>query len=358
MNERAAVKTRTANTPSSAASGLLRRECAACGNRTIANSECSECGKKKGMLQRKSLGSERTDGTDEVPLIVQEVLRSSGQPLDTATRAFMEPRFGHDFSRVRLHTDVKAAESAKAVDALAYTVGSDVVFGSGQYNPTTSSGRQLLAHELTHVLQNSSGALKASTTSLAIGEPGSSYEQEADTVAANVVSGKEISAFHPQGNYAVAGLQRQASSSPELSDGRPGCAVGSGITNSNCSAYVRNAWWLPSAYVNNATCACMETPNAPTANCVRKFLQNRLAATPGWLKALAVPQKENPVFVQTFLTPRIYQDHVDAYASCCCSAGPAPYPAWTGVTTVPLPCALVGESIRQFGSCHGTPGAW
>ena len=88
-----------------------------------------------------------------VPSIVHEVVRSPGQPLDDATRSFMEPHFGHDFSRVRVHTDSKATESARAVNALAYTVGHDVVFGCGQYAPRLPAGEQLLAHELTHVVQ-------------------------------------------------------------------------------------------------------------------------------------------------------------------------------------------------------------
>jgi hypothetical protein len=94
-----------------------------------------------------------------MPPIVNEVLHSPGQPLDAGTRAFMEPRFGHDFSKVRIHTDTQAADSAHAVNALAYTVGNDVVFGSGQYQPATSNGRRLLGHELTHVVQqNKAGA--------------------------------------------------------------------------------------------------------------------------------------------------------------------------------------------------------
>jgi hypothetical protein len=69
----------------------------------------------------------------------------------------MEPRFGHDFSRVRVHTDARVAESARAVNALAYTVGRDVVFGPGHYRPSSLGGRKLLAHELTHVLQQGAG---------------------------------------------------------------------------------------------------------------------------------------------------------------------------------------------------------
>ncbi len=84
---------------------------------------------------------------------VQHVLASPGRPLDASTREFFAARFGHDFSNVRVHDDAAAAASARGVQALAYTVGHDVVFGAGQYSPGTSGGRHLLAHELTHVIQ-------------------------------------------------------------------------------------------------------------------------------------------------------------------------------------------------------------
>jgi hypothetical protein len=88
-----------------------------------------------------------------VPRIVRDVVSLAGQPLDSATRAFMEPRFGWNFSDVRIHADARASESARAVSALAYTVGRHVVFGHGQYAPQTAEGKRLLAHELTHVTQ-------------------------------------------------------------------------------------------------------------------------------------------------------------------------------------------------------------
>jgi len=87
------------------------------------------------------------------PGIVNEVLSSSGRPLDVATRDLMGSRFGYDFSRVRIHTDARAAESARSVSALAYTVGTHVVFGPGQYQPATAAGLRLLAHELAHTIQ-------------------------------------------------------------------------------------------------------------------------------------------------------------------------------------------------------------
>jgi hypothetical protein len=89
----------------------------------------------------------------EVPAIVGEVLSASAQPLDRQTRSFMEQRFGHDFGHVRVHLDAKAADSAKSVQAQAYAVGSHVVFGAGRYAPDTEEGRRLIAHELTHVVQ-------------------------------------------------------------------------------------------------------------------------------------------------------------------------------------------------------------
>jgi peptidoglycan hydrolase-like protein with peptidoglycan-binding domain len=80
-------------------------------------------------------------------------LRGAGQPLSQSDRAFFEPRFGYDFSRVRIHADSRAADTAKALDARAYTVGNDIFLGQGQYDPGFGTGRSLLAHELTHVIQ-------------------------------------------------------------------------------------------------------------------------------------------------------------------------------------------------------------
>jgi Domain of unknown function (DUF4157)/D-alanyl-D-alanine carboxypeptidase len=139
-------------------SPLLQRKCP-CGGAPGPTGECKECRKKReaGMALRKvTHPSSLIPHPSEAPPIVHEVLRGSGQPLDGATRFFMESRFGHDFGAVRVHTDAKAAESAWAVKALAYTVGRDVVFGAGQYAPQTGVGRKLLAHELAHVVQQRS----------------------------------------------------------------------------------------------------------------------------------------------------------------------------------------------------------
>ncbi len=115
--------------------------------------ESAEAPVRAGLLQRSGEGK-----ADGVPSIVHEVLRSEGRPLEASTRGVMEQRFGHDFSRVRVHDDSHAAASARAVDARAYTAGSQIVFGEGQYAPGKGAGQHLLAHELTHVVQQKSPA--------------------------------------------------------------------------------------------------------------------------------------------------------------------------------------------------------
>ena len=133
----------------------LQRKCG-CGGSTVSGESCEECGNHAPQLQR--LTGPNAASTVGVPTIVHEVLRSPGQPLDASTRAFMEPRFGRDFSQVRVHNDARSAESARAVNALAYTIGQDIVFGAGQYAPANTASRQLISHELTHVVQQSRDA--------------------------------------------------------------------------------------------------------------------------------------------------------------------------------------------------------
>jgi uncharacterized protein DUF4157 len=151
----------------------LQRTCA-CGGASHSGGECMGCKEKKQKLQRKSVDS----GVPQaVPQIVHDVLRSSGQPLSEVARTVMEPRFGHDFSRVRVHTDARAADSVQAVNAMAYTVGHHVVFGVGQYAPTTVAGKNLLAHELTHVVQQGDRGVPSQ---LVIGHPEDTHEREAE----------------------------------------------------------------------------------------------------------------------------------------------------------------------------------
>jgi hypothetical protein len=131
--------------------GILQRKCA-CGGTPGPSGECEACRKKRlGTLQRAAAGV----GPSLAPSIVKDVLNSPGQPLDRATRTYMETRLGHDFGQVRVHTDSQAARSAQSVNALAYTVGRHIAFDAGQYRPETHAGRQIVAHELVHVMQQS-----------------------------------------------------------------------------------------------------------------------------------------------------------------------------------------------------------
>ena len=147
------------------------------------------------LLQRQSTGSglaapQRTT-TAGVPTVVGEVLRAPGQPLDPATRAQLEPRFGHDFSQVQVHTDARAAQSAAAVQAQAYTVGQHIVFGAGRYAPHTPKGQGLIRHELVHTIQQGSIALP-SLDSLQVSQPGDRSEQQADQVVSAVLSAQTL----------------------------------------------------------------------------------------------------------------------------------------------------------------------
>jgi hypothetical protein len=155
--------------------GLLQRKCA-CGQHATAGGECAACRKKRLALQRRATNKSEPA---TVPPIVHEVLRSPGQSLDPDTRTFMEVRFGHDFSQVRVHTDAKAAESARAVNAMAYTAGQDVVFSAGQYTPRTNAGQRLLAHELTHVVQQG-GVSQVLQSQIIMDTPDDRFEAEAD----------------------------------------------------------------------------------------------------------------------------------------------------------------------------------
>lgn len=125
------------------------------------------------------------------PPIVADVLRGPGEPLDRDVAGLLEPRFGHDFSHVRIHSDAQAAASAEAVGALAYTVGRSVVFGAGRYAPGTREGRSLIAHELAHVVQQA-GAEPPRGEPLGIADEGGDAEREADQMASAAASGRTV----------------------------------------------------------------------------------------------------------------------------------------------------------------------
>lgn len=167
-----------ASVKTSAPPPVLRRKCA-CGGTPGPTGECEQCRKKRLGLQRQAAST----GPAVAPPIVHDVLASSGAPLDSATRAFMEPRFGHSFADVRVHTDSRAAQSAAAVGALAYTVGRDVAFASGRYSPGSGDGRRLLAHELAHVVQQDGSTHGTLRPRLEVGAADDPLEREADAAA-------------------------------------------------------------------------------------------------------------------------------------------------------------------------------
>ena len=231
--------------------GVLQRKCA-CGQHTQSGGECTACSKKKlnqplqaklrigesndkyeqeadrvaeqvmrmpkpknsvgnKFLQEKPLIQRRVSNTQigatEAPPIVHDVLSAAGQPLDQATRSYMEPRFNYDFSQVKIHNDSKAGESANAVSARAYTVGQDIVFGANQYVPGSSAGNHLLAHELTHVVQQ--GGLDSSIVHQGNSETGDSTLQKYDTITADETIGDVSLQAMPKLNSGLI-LQRAA----------------------------------------------------------------------------------------------------------------------------------------------------
>ena len=125
----------------------VQRKCAAC-----EEEEQEEMSASAARVQRKEAGCAPLVAA-EVDEQINSVRGGGGEPLPESVRAFFEPRFGHDFSRVRVHSDGRAAAAARSVNALAFTVGQDIVFGAGQYAPQTAPGQKLLAHELTHAAQ-------------------------------------------------------------------------------------------------------------------------------------------------------------------------------------------------------------
>ncbi len=153
--------------------------------------KCESCEEEDRKLPKKSAGPQST--ADEVPGLVHEVLRSPGQPLDPTTRYFMESRFGHDFSSVRVHSGAAAGQSAQDLSAHAYTVGHNIEFGAGRFALETHEGRRLLAHELTHVVQQ--GGVEVVPAEIRIGDPSGAAESEADRVAANSAAGASLGAI-------------------------------------------------------------------------------------------------------------------------------------------------------------------
>ena len=128
--------------------GVIQRVCSSCSEQEDEGLQALT----QGGLRRKAVGAPRPAGPP-ADRAVSDALRGGGQPMPRAERNYFEPRFGVDFSQVRIHRDAAAAAAADAVGARAFALGRDLVFARGAYAPASSAGRHLLAHELTHVLQ-------------------------------------------------------------------------------------------------------------------------------------------------------------------------------------------------------------
>lgn len=197
-------------------------------------------------LSRKSAAGESRAEND---LAHSDLSPGMGQPLPDSERAFFEPRFGRDFSGVRVHAGGRAAELAQSVSARAYTVGSDVVFGAGEWSPGTTAGRTLLAHELAHVAQQADGAPSMIRRALVLEEetppPADDFENIAPT-------GDAIPLEEPN---KAKGCDEVCGNSPEKCEQEPGehCS-------DDMSKKVMTAWKTAAQQIAMATDALAEDP--------------------------------------------------------------------------------------------------
>jgi uncharacterized protein DUF4157 len=167
-------------------------------------------------LQRAVGNSSVADALEEERSPVHDVISSSGSPLTADVRADMEGRFGTGFGDVRVHTDSAAHDSAKSVNAQAYTVGSNIVFQRDTYDPSSDSGKHMLAHELTHVVQQRNGPVDGSDAGggVKVSDPSDRFEREAVANADHVMSGPsgDVQRMESDGGASV---QRQEEELPE-----------------------------------------------------------------------------------------------------------------------------------------------
>ena len=223
MSERAAAMTKSPPSVATFAASpyMLQRQCA-CGQHSAAGGHCKKCLDKQSQPHGRARVDERHA---DIPSSVDGVLRSSGKPLDHRTREFFEPRFDHDFSRVRLHTDNEASESARAVNASAYTIGDHVVFQAGSYDPFSTHGRNLIAHELTHVVQNRNSSAQAPHPVNAVSHPSDESELEAARNAESLAHGTRATAS----SFASAHIHRALSRGENIGIGAGLAAIGAGV---------------------------------------------------------------------------------------------------------------------------------
>jgi hypothetical protein len=419
---------------------------------------CEECQQEQSQptIQRRASAP---SAPAYVPRIVSDVLRSPGHPLDSATRAFFEPRFGHDFSKVRVHTDARAAESAKTVDAYAYTVGHDIAFAAGQFRPDTDHGRSLLAHEFAHVVQQSRvepslqrapsrrsgqpppspapqgdcpkrepGEASASSIQFLVRVPEQEYliygfpvasslvdmtkwdfvsltiayslAKRAQLAKGGVTDEVKILGYSDCGENERIRMERPANFcgemmkickdeyghralflfSPSCSAAAPQTYVASnatqedrrqnrgilirlppaksakspyaydetyGPTAANCDHYLTMRDWLSPAYAHNAYCACIQTPDEPHNNCVRKCLK-----TKAWM---FVFEHRNDLRTGrlAWWCPNIWIQHRECYQECGCDHTFIDYLGFMIMCEQEMSCGATGLAIGLLNQCMG-----
>jgi hypothetical protein len=196
MNARVLAPASPAIGPQARRPTKIHRKCA-CGAKASSSGQCQECAQQDALqrVRRKSASPAPLNGFGpQAATAVQSALGSPGRPLDRTTRSRFEDALGHDLAQVRIHTDAAAAHSARAIDALAYSAGAHVVFAHGRYAPESSAGARLLAHELTHTLQDATAPL--SSAAPVVDAPDSAEEREADAVAEAVIARRAVQPIH------------------------------------------------------------------------------------------------------------------------------------------------------------------
>ncbi|TFG90959.1 MAG: DUF4157 domain-containing protein [Candidatus Atribacteria bacterium] len=276
-------------------------------------------------------------------------IKGGGRPLSEGERTFFEPRFGADFSQVRVHTDTQAAEAARGVNARTFTMGHDVVFGNGEYAPGTGEGRRLMGHEPTHVIQQKNTAMFTNTEqNRQNGFIAQSFENETERNSRAIKSSDPLVNM-PTSNKSIMRMSPEHTSS---SSSLPYDTT-YGPSTENCAIYQSplGRTWFTYSYRNNAECACLNTPDEPHNNCVRKCLQVKMRAhlarlsRAGAALPLTIPLEADP------MCHDMWEQHVECYRECGCNNEFINYPTFSVMCRMPFPCFFVGGSISWFNAC-------
>jgi hypothetical protein len=344
------------------------------------DSVCPTCiEKNEELIQPKVQGSNITEMSPDVESGIDS-LRGSGQPLSKSVRNYFEPRFRYDFSGVRVHTGEEANETAKSINARAFTLGKDIVLGADVYAMETGEGRRLLAHELTHVVQQGRSsdifiqrAPVDDVTNMTILPSYADALSDEDLLSCINALEEQLKTFPTdsldydtaRSNLAI--IEAEATSRnlfsptylPDESMNKKQTVKkypydpDYGPSEEHCAVYQSSLaeTWFTYSYRNNAECACLRTPNEPHNNCVRKCLQVKM------LSHLREQSRMGRALPWTFpleADPMCYdmwEQHVECYRECGCDNEFINYPVFSTMCRAPFPCAFVAGSIDWFNAC-------